>query len=54
VTHDKLEVAFVGKNLANEAANLGDNRSLAAETPGRPRLIVNQPRTIGLEFRESF
>ncbi len=54
VAHDKLEVAFVGKNLANEAANLGDNRSIAAETPGRPRLIVNQPRTIGLEFRESF
>jgi iron complex outermembrane receptor protein len=54
LTHDKLEVAFVGKNLSNEAANLGDNRSIAAETPGRPRLIVNQPRTIGLEFRESF
>jgi iron complex outermembrane receptor protein len=52
--HDKLEVAFVGKNLGNEVANLGDNRSLAAETPGRPRLIVNQPRTIGLEFRASF
>ena len=52
--HGKIEVALVGKNLGNEAANLGDNRSLAAETPGRPRLIVNQPRTIGLEFRESF
>jgi len=38
LTHDKLEVAFVGKNLANEAANnRPDNRSLAAETPGRPR-----------------
>jgi outer membrane receptor protein involved in Fe transport len=49
-----FEVALVGKNLANEVANLGDNRSLAAETPGRPRLFVNQPRTIGVEFRESF
>ena len=43
----------MGKNLANEVANLGDSRSLAAETPGRPRLFVNQPRTIGLEFRQS-
>jgi hypothetical protein len=53
LAHDKLEVAL-SENLANEAANLGDNRSIAAETPGRPRLIVNQPRTIGLEFRQSF
>ncbi|MGB6308926.1 MAG: TonB-dependent receptor [Steroidobacteraceae bacterium] len=54
LAHGKLEYAFVGKNLGNTAANLGDNRSLAAETPGRPRLIVNQPRTIGLEVRASF
>ena len=49
-----FEVALVGKNLANEVANLGDSRSIAAETPGRPRLFVNQPRTIGIEFRQSF
>jgi outer membrane receptor protein involved in Fe transport len=49
-----LEIALVGKNLGNEVANLGDSRSLAAETPGRPRLFVNQPRTIGVEFRQSF
>jgi outer membrane receptor protein involved in Fe transport len=49
-----LEIALVGKNLADEVANLGDSRSLAAETPGRPRLFVNQPRTIGVEFRQSF
>ncbi|GAC1299394.1 MAG: TonB-dependent receptor [Steroidobacteraceae bacterium] len=49
-----LDIALVGKNLANEVANLGDNRSIAAETPGRPRLFVNQPRTIGVEFRHSF
>jgi hypothetical protein len=47
-------VALVGKNLGNEVANLGDNRSIAAETPGRPRLFVNQPRTLGVEFRQSF
>jgi len=49
-----FEIAVVGKNLANEIANLGDSRSIAAETPGRPRLFVNQPRTIGVEFRASF
>jgi outer membrane receptor protein involved in Fe transport len=54
LSHGKVEYAFVGKNLGNEDANLGDNRSLAAETPGRPRLIVNQPRTIGVEVRASF
>jgi hypothetical protein len=48
------EVALVGKNLSNEAANLGDSRSIAAETPGRPRLFVNQPRTVGVEFRSHF
>jgi iron complex outermembrane recepter protein len=49
-----LEFALVGKNLTNEAANLGDSRSIAAEVPGRPRLFVNQPRTIGVEFRSHF
>lgn len=48
------ELALVGKNLANTLANLGDNRSLAAETIGRPRLVVNTPRTIGLDFRAKF
>ncbi|HXE54948.1 MAG TPA: TonB-dependent receptor [Tepidisphaeraceae bacterium] len=52
--HGPLEIALVGKNLADELANLGDNRSIAAEVPGRPRLFVNQPRTFGVEFRQSF
>ena len=52
--HGPLEIAVVGKNLANELANLGDNRSIAAEVPGRPRLFINQPRTLGVEFRQSF
>lgn len=52
--HGPLEIALVGKNLANELANLGDNRSIAAEVPGRPRLFINQPRTLGVEFRQSF
>jgi outer membrane receptor protein involved in Fe transport len=54
LTHGGWEYALVGKNLSNEHANLGDSRSIAAETPGRPRLFVNQPRTIGLEVRTTF
>ena len=53
-TTGSLEVALVGKNLTNELANLGDNRSIAAEVPGRPRLFINQPRTVGIEMRTSF
>ena len=49
-----MEISLVGKNLADEITNLGDSRSIAAETPGRPRLLVNQPRTIGLDFKRSF
>jgi len=52
--HGSFECALVGKNLTDEVANLGDSRSIAAETPGRPRLFVNQPRTLGVEFRQSF
>jgi len=54
VARGPLEISLVGKNLANEVANLGDSRSIAAEVPGRPRLLVNQPRTIGIEIRDSF
>ncbi len=54
VTRGTWDYALVGKNLSNEHANLGDSRSIAAETPGRPRLFVNQPRTIGIEIRTTF
>jgi iron complex outermembrane receptor protein len=54
LSRDKFEVALVGKNLGDEVANLGDSRSIAAEVPGRPRLFVNQPRTIGLDFTQRF
>jgi iron complex outermembrane recepter protein len=53
-TKGATELALVGKNLTNEVTNLGDNRSIAAEVPGRPRLFINQPRTIGLEFIQRF
>jgi len=50
----RYEVAFVGKNLGNEHANLADNRSIAVELPGRPRIVTNQPITLGIEFRSTF
>ena len=54
LSNGTTELALVGKNLTDEVTNLGDNRSIAAEVPGRPRLFINQPRTIGLEARYSF
>jgi outer membrane receptor protein involved in Fe transport len=54
ITHYQWQVAIVGRNLTNEHANLGDSRSIAAETSGRPRILTNQPRTIGVEFRSHF
>jgi len=54
IAWQRYQVAFVGKNLTNEHANLSDNASLASEVVGRPRIVVNQPRTLGLEFIAKF
>src|SRR5438045_7207776 len=54
LSNGATEIALVGKNLSNTVTNLGDNRSIAAEVPGRPRLFLNQPRIIGVEIREHF
>jgi outer membrane receptor protein involved in Fe transport len=54
IAWDGYQVAFVGKNLTNEHANLSDNASVASEVAGRPRLVVNRPRTLGLEFIAKF
>jgi outer membrane receptor protein involved in Fe transport len=40
-------LAFVS-NVGNTHANLGDNQSQASELAGRPRILVNLPRTYGL------
>src|SRR5947207_2353683 len=39
LSNGATEIALVGKNLSNTVTNLGDNRSIAAEVPGRPRLF---------------
>ena len=52
--NDKYEVTLFADNLADERASLADNRSIAAETPGRQRLVTNRPRTFGVEARMHF
>lgn len=46
---DRWELTLSVDNMFDEAANLSDNPPLAIEYPGRPRIVMNQPRTIGLE-----
>lgn len=51
MVNERYEVILFVDNLSNERANLADSRSIAAEQPGRQRLVVNRPRTIGIEAR---
>ncbi len=51
---ESWEVILFADNVTDERANLSDNRSIAANTPGRPRIITNRPRTIGVEARLRF
>jgi len=48
------EIILFAENLTDERASLADSRSIAAETPGRQRLVVTRPRTIGIEARMRF
>ena len=48
------DIALFAKNVTNEHANLSDNRSIAAEKPGRPRIVTNRPRSFGIEVRKDF
>ena len=54
ITNENWDVTLFANNVTDERANLGDNRSIAAETPGRPRIVTNRPRTVGLEARYHF
>jgi outer membrane receptor protein involved in Fe transport len=49
-----LEASLFAKNLFDVRANLGDEQSEASEIPGRPRWLIAQPRTIGVELRYRF
>ncbi|NKB98544.1 MAG: TonB-dependent receptor [Pseudomonadales bacterium] len=54
ITNESWDITLFADNLTDERANLGDNRSIAAETPSRSRIVTNRPRTIGLEARYHF
>lgn len=54
LSNERYRATLYAKNLTNTIANLGDNRSIAAETPGRPRWVVSRPRTIGIEVGVNF
>jgi iron complex outermembrane recepter protein len=42
------------RNLTNKAADFGDVPPMSVQLPGRPRIAVNTPRTIGIEARVAF
>ena len=54
VIRDDWEITLFVDNLTNEHANLADSRAIAAETAGRPRIVTNRPRTIGIDVRTRF
>lgn len=51
---EQAEIAVFGKNLTDERASLSDITSAAVEAPGRARVVINQPRTFGIEARYKF
>jgi iron complex outermembrane recepter protein len=54
IVNDTWDLTLFVSNVTNTRANLADSRSIAAETPGRPRIVVNRPRTVGIEARMRF
>ena len=54
IVNDQWDVILFVDNVTDERASLADNRSIAAEAPFRQRLVVNRPRTIGVEARLRF
>lgn len=48
------KIAFFADNIFDEAANYADIPPLGVQTPGRPRIVVNRPRTLGIELRQTF
>jgi iron complex outermembrane recepter protein len=53
-THGPWEASLFAKNLFDVRANLGDEQSEVSEIPGRPRWLIAQPRTIGIDIRRQF
>ena len=54
VIMEEWEVTLFVTNVTNTHANMADSRNIAAEVPGRPRIVTNRPRTIGIDVRTRF
>lgn len=54
VRFGNYEIAAYVKNLTDERASLSDNVAAAVEAPGRARVYINTPRSIGIEARVNF
>ena len=50
----RWELSLFVDNLLDEHADLSDVPSEAIELPGRPRIAINRPRTVGLDSRVRF
>jgi iron complex outermembrane recepter protein len=52
--HETWETSLFIKNLCDVRGNLGDEQSEISELPGRPRWMITQPRTIGIDVKKQF
>jgi iron complex outermembrane receptor protein len=52
--HESWEASLFVKNLCDVRGNLGDEQSEISELPGRPRWMITQPRTIGIDVKKQF
>lgn len=52
--NQQYEFVLFVDNLFDDDAIFSDNRTLAAEAAGRPRIVRGRPRTIGVEIRSRF
>ena len=48
------EVGLFAKNLFDVRADLGEEQSEVAAPGGRPRFLIAQPRSVGIEIRRGF
>lgn len=52
--HESWEASLFVKNLCDVRGNLGDEQSEISELPGRPRWMITQPRTVGIDVKRQF